>query len=399
MTPKHPAAPWAAALLCAATIVAQETRPAKPADPKDASALVERLEAESYDERRQAMEALRALGEDARPVLEARRDDRKLETRTRVRELLDELDERKRLGSGVDAEERRMAPDAPRRRGEFRFPEAFPAPPRDVFDFNRQMEEMRRWQAEVERMMRESMPRLGEDGPFGGERFRFDLGGPGVRSSGTFSMNRDGEQITLETGEDGVTLTVRPKEGPVTTYEGVDLDDLKAKHPEAAEALKDLGVLDGRVQIFRGGSPFAPFVNRRSEEPASRPTGPRRMTPAEPGADWRRRGAADPTVDDRGAPRPQGRRLGVQVDLVPALLDKHLKLGGAGLVVAAVDPESAADRAGLRADDVLTHVGGEEVRSVEQLRALVAKQPESYALRVIREGAVVELTTNPSAPR
>lgn len=393
-------------------LAAQESRPAAKTAP-DASALIDRLEDESYATRKSAMDELKALGEAARPALEQHRDDRRLETRTRVRELLAELDAK---GPGKDGL-RRLAPTEPgagedERQGALRG--RLDRAPFDLPQLEKQLEEMRRWQAEVDKLMRGMTPPLGQDPFFGpGQGFSFDFSPGGFTSSRSFT--RDGETVTLKESDQGAKLVVRTKDGAETTYEGSSAEDLRAKHPDLAEKYGDTGLFDGSVRVFRG----AP-TPRASEEPeddgaATRSDGMRRLSPADPEPRPRdARGNRAPKVRGGGAPpaaeplRPtpsdpeKGRpaaRLGVFAGPVPALLDKHLKLRGVGVLIDAVEPGGAAEAAGLQVDDVVTHVAGEAVTTVEDLRRLVQGRTEPYVVRAIREGSPVESTVDPNRRR
>jgi S1-C subfamily serine protease len=95
-----------------------------------------------------------------------------------------------------------------------------------------------------------------------------------------------------------------------------------------------------------------------------------------------------------------GGRLGASLTTLNPQLAEYF---GAkqGLLVASVEPDSSAARAGLRAGDVITAVGGTAVqRPSDVSRALRQVQPGSTAeLRVIRDKKEVTLTvTAPERP-
>lgn len=89
-----------------------------------------------------------------------------------------------------------------------------------------------------------------------------------------------------------------------------------------------------------------------------------------------------------------GARLGVRLDDVNAEKMKDLKLSGEdGAVVTEVEEDSAAAKAGLKANDVILEFDGERVRSMTQLRRMVQETPpgRSVALKISRAGAAQTL--------
>ncbi len=79
-------------------------------------------------------------------------------------------------------------------------------------------------------------------------------------------------------------------------------------------------------------------------------------------------------------------RLGVQVNRAPD--------GAAGALIEAVDPDTAADEAGLVAGDVVVAIDGDPVRDPDELRAeVVSKAPgTAVELVVLRDGRQITLT-------
>jgi membrane-associated protease RseP (regulator of RpoE activity) len=81
--------------------------------------------------------------------------------------------------------------------------------------------------------------------------------------------------------------------------------------------------------------------------------------------------------------------LGVQLKDVTAEKARELKLPGEyGALVAGVDEESAAAKAGLQRGDVIVEFAGERVRSAAQLRRLIRETPagRTVNLQVMRDG-------------
>lgn len=90
----------------------------------------------------------------------------------------------------------------------------------------------------------------------------------------------------------------------------------------------------------------------------------------------------------------RGSRLGAMVeDLAPSQRDR------AGVRVDAVDRDSPAEKAGLKADDVIVEYDGERVRSARQFTRLVQETPDgrSVPLAVMRDGSRQDLTATPEA--
>jgi len=81
--------------------------------------------------------------------------------------------------------------------------------------------------------------------------------------------------------------------------------------------------------------------------------------------------------------------LGVQLKDVTSEKAREMKLPGEyGALVAGVDEDSAAAKAGLQKGDVIVEFAGERVRSAAQLRRLIRETPpgRTLSLQVIRDG-------------
>jgi S1-C subfamily serine protease len=91
----------------------------------------------------------------------------------------------------------------------------------------------------------------------------------------------------------------------------------------------------------------------------------------------------------------RGSRLGVMVQDLEAT-DKT-----GGVRVDSVDPESPAEKAGLKTGDVVVEYDGERVRSARQFTRLVQETPEGrqVPLAVLRDGKRQDLTATPEARR
>lgn len=87
------------------------------------------------------------------------------------------------------------------------------------------------------------------------------------------------------------------------------------------------------------------------------------------------------------------RRLGVVVmSLTPELRRFFGVLADRGVLIARVEPSSAAARAGLQVGDVLTRVGSQRVRSAEDVvQALAAQSGERIRIAAVRQGRMVRL--------
>ena len=97
-----------------------------------------------------------------------------------------------------------------------------------------------------------------------------------------------------------------------------------------------------------------------------------------------------------------GSRVGMVVrDVETADVTKEKLAGAAGAVVTEVVKDSAAQKAGVKAGDVVTSFDGERVRSARQLERLVEETPAGRTVKVAlqRAGAPVTLDVTPEAPK
>lgn len=95
-----------------------------------------------------------------------------------------------------------------------------------------------------------------------------------------------------------------------------------------------------------------------------------------------------------------GPRLGIEIRDVTKDDVTAMKLGAQqGVVISAVTPGSAAEKAGLKAGDVVVSYDGETVRSAAQLTRLVGETAPGRAVKVavMRDGRRVEIEATPSA--
>lgn len=90
-------------------------------------------------------------------------------------------------------------------------------------------------------------------------------------------------------------------------------------------------------------------------------------------------------------PQPQESRLAAKLDKVGELVAVQLKLEkGQGLVVVSVDKDGAADKAGLKVNDILVAIEGKNVSSdLKDLRKILSEiQPDTtVSATVLRAGA------------
>jgi serine protease Do len=87
-------------------------------------------------------------------------------------------------------------------------------------------------------------------------------------------------------------------------------------------------------------------------------------------------------------------RLGIRYQELDGQLARYFKLEDRGVLVTHVEPGSAAEKAGLRAGDVLTAIGGDRVVDGSDVRRAVreAEAGASLKVTVLRDGRAVDLT-------
>lgn len=86
-------------------------------------------------------------------------------------------------------------------------------------------------------------------------------------------------------------------------------------------------------------------------------------------------------------------QVGLQADeLTPQLREFFGVQGGAGILVASVDAGSAAEKAGLKAGDVIIAVGGKSVGSRSEFRRLIRAAENKATIKVLRNKKEQELS-------
>ena len=89
-------------------------------------------------------------------------------------------------------------------------------------------------------------------------------------------------------------------------------------------------------------------------------------------------------------------QLGVLVQDVTPNLATAMKLDvTSGAIVAKVEPQSAADRAGIKVGDVIVKVNGEKVRDAAHLRNMIGlmEVDKKFSVELIRDGKTMTITT------
>lgn len=94
--------------------------------------------------------------------------------------------------------------------------------------------------------------------------------------------------------------------------------------------------------------------------------------------------------------------LGISADDISGQLGAYFGApGGEGILVREVHSGSPAEKAGMKAGDVITKLDGERVRSLSELREKLRakREQKSASVGVIRKGAEVSLTVEIEQPR
>lgn len=93
--------------------------------------------------------------------------------------------------------------------------------------------------------------------------------------------------------------------------------------------------------------------------------------------------------------------LGIQAEDVSGQLGTYFHVPGeAGVLIREVSPNSAAAKAGLKAGDVITHVDGAAVKTVDDLREHLRdrREQKSVSLTIIRQGSEIKVPVTIEAP-
>ena len=71
----------------------------------------------------------------------------------------------------------------------------------------------------------------------------------------------------------------------------------------------------------------------------------------------------------------------------------YQRFGLSGAVVQKVDENSPAEEAGIKANDLITKVNGEDISDSEELRSIIAKgnEGDTYTLTINRSGEIIEV--------
>lgn len=80
----------------------------------------------------------------------------------------------------------------------------------------------------------------------------------------------------------------------------------------------------------------------------------------------------------------------------PAFLLARVNYAGLGVYIPAVVPDGPADRAGIRADDVITHIDGQQITGVEMMRSVISTMAPGHQAQIDiwRSGSVTTCTVD-----
>jgi S1-C subfamily serine protease len=95
-------------------------------------------------------------------------------------------------------------------------------------------------------------------------------------------------------------------------------------------------------------------------------------------------------------------RLGVQVETLTPQLGEFFGATDGGVLVASITKDSPAEKAGLKAGDVITSVNGERVRDYDDLiDRLRNSEGQEMAIGIVRDkkASTLKVTVEPAAPR
>jgi S1-C subfamily serine protease len=149
---------------------------------------------------------------------------------------------------------------------------------------------------------------------------------------------------------------------------------------------------DGKAQTI---SAVLGQNERRSRELIYREPGP-----AEPGDEFFFR--MPRIMPPMSFPFFTGPRLGIDAEDLDGQLGNYFGApGGEGVLVREVTAGSPAEKAGLKAGDVIIKLDGERVRTAGELREKLAQKHEqkSVALGVLRNRSEISVTVEPEQPR
>jgi serine protease Do len=173
----------------------------------------------------------------------------------------------------------------------------------------------------------------------------------------------------------------------ILRFDGENVTSVRKLNRLVSEVAPDQSV---RILISRGGAEqeVAVTMAERTDFKDTVMTFPR-------GRGWKIEG---PDNDSFVFSFGNGRRIGINtVSLTKQLADYFGVADGKGVLVTSVTPDGAAAKAGIKAGDVITAVGGEKVESSGDLsRAINQKKEGDVTLTVIRDKSQRTFTVTPS---
>lgn len=210
------------------------------------------------------------------------------------------------------------------------------------------------------------------------------------------------------TGDGHVELTVK-ENGQDKSYTADSMDEFTKKYPEVA---REYGIGHGGMRHWRMQDP-AEFAKKFEEwrkqfgnfdfgtnDPELKKLleHPEQLFPEHPA----RKGEATPKAEAEAERAPTGPRMGVRLAPLSEVLADQLGLDlHAGVMVADVDAGSPAEKAGLKAHDILLKVDGKDAGAVESIRTTVqdALRKKEFDVEVLRRGKKLTLKVQSPDPK
>ncbi len=193
------------------------------------------------------------------------------------------------------------------------------------------------------------------------------------------------------TGDGHVEMTVK-ENGEDKTYKADSMDEFAKKYPEVA---REYGLGRGGVKMwhFRDSGDFAKRLEEWRKQFENFDFGAQdpelKKLLEHPEQLWQEHRPHRPEAPAESAPAATGPRMGVRLEPLSQVLADQLNLDvNGGALIASVEAGSPAEKAGLRANDILVRVDGKAIAGMDGVRAIVADalKKKDFDVDILRQG-------------